>query len=376
MKNEQDVLAHHRQVLTEITAHTEDITYTAQNPTHTDDAMWTRLSTAGLIFPRPTVPEGSVKFYTTLERTNDKMSVDEEIPAIMRAMNGATMATSDITMARHATLYCGAGTLADYLIRCVADTYADVLALAASFDEHLSETRLRPMTLLIANTDARESDNINDFLPISLHENNDAELLDLDNAGVLARMPQTNRMALHRLVVQACELPDTDTALRGMLLAILRATATNNYTALQDALGFLLAFEPLLKKLLLREWVASFGNDWYGAIKTKCMESDHWRRHGEEMEKTKIEQWTLGTYIFTALAACDFEPGFRGRLAAQLGDDWKKDVERLLDRRNDLAHGRVYEFVQLDTYDVKLSTFLDEAMHAAVLWRRCVTDSD
>jgi hypothetical protein len=369
--NDADLLASDTAILKAVAGHTADIASVVEHPDRTATDSWESLRGAGLIFQRPVTPDGGVKFYTSLERTSDVMSVQHEIGAIKRAMESTVLSTTGVRMTQRSTLYCGAGTLADYLVRCVADTYGDVLALAESFDKHLQATRLRPMTLLVANTDPCESDNVNDTHHLTLDDTTNAELLGLADARVLAKLPSEYRFEIHHLVVTACELANDDEAVRTMLLNILHATVINDHDKFQASLSFLFNFEPLFRDRLIRELAGIFGQDWLSDIRAECQDSNKWREHGDEMAMN-MKKWTLGTYMFTALAACDFDRKCRGRFESQLGSNWSKEYESFLDLRNDVAHGRVHDkFQHLDVYDPVLTDFLRRAMNAAVFWRRC-----
>jgi hypothetical protein len=286
-------------------------------------------------------------------------------------MKSTHMGRTNISMAERSTLYCGAGTLANYLVRCVADSYDDVLALAESFDKHLRETHLRPMTLLVANPGAsRESDNVNDTLHLTTLDSNLAEMLGLDKPEALAKLPTEQRHQLHQLSTTACELSGDDDIVEEMLLRMLRATAENDRSEFQASLSFLLDFEPIFKVALIRAFAKILGNNWLPTLKAYCKSKPKWRKHAEKM-LMKLNEWTLGTFIFTARAAEDMEPKFRGWLEHRLGEDWNSKVDTLVELRNDLAHGRVHSLEPLDVYDEPLKSFLPRAMDSAVFWRRC-----
>jgi hypothetical protein len=347
-----------------------------QSPDKTDTKEWSRLQKAGLVILRPKVPKGGVKFYTSLERTSEDVLLEKrEIEAIMNAMKSTILGTSNVPMTGRSTLYCGAGTLANYLVRCVADSYDDVLALAESFDRHLRETHLRPMTLLVANPGASyESDNVNDTLHLTPDDSNLAEMLGLDGPNELANLPTKQRHELHQLSMTACELSNDDDLAREMLLRMLRATATNDRTLFQASLSFLLDFEPIFKSAMTRELAGIFGNNWLAIVRAYCESKSQWQKHAEEM-KVELGKWTLGNFIFTARAAGEMEPKFIGWLEQRWGESWNAEVDMLVELRNDLAHGRVHNLEPLDTYDEPLTSFLLRAMNAVLFWRLCQRDT-
>jgi hypothetical protein len=371
-----DGLAENRAVLAAIASHSKAIDAVAAIPTLTDSKEWRALKKAKLVFERKPMPAGGVKFYTTLKRVSDDMPVAQETQTILAAMSETHVGDTNARMVDRATLYHGSGTLADYLVRCVADNYDDVLALAEAFDIKLQNAKLRPMTLLVANPKPRESDHINDTIHLSHNDAANATVLGFDSPRALAKLTTQQRAELHKLITTACEAADADEeALRNQLLEMLRATATNSYRDLHAALLYLLDFEPIFKDLFLRLMTAHFGQNWYAMIVAFCLESDEWHQHGLVIQDVKPSKWGLGTFIFTARAACDLDARFRGRLERRLGPRWNGELDSLLSLRNDFAHGRVHEFERLDAYDPALIAFLGQAMTSAVFVAKCENGS-
>jgi hypothetical protein len=288
-------------------------------------------------------------------------------------MNATVLGSTGARMIKRSTLYCGAGSLSAYLVRCAADSYDDVLALAESFDKHLKETRLRPMTLLVANPSAAfESDHVNNISHLNLDDSNTAELLGFSSARPIARLRPEDRQQLVKLVAEVFETSAEDEQLQEMLVAMLKATALNDYDALQASLSFLLTFEPFFKRRLIKEFTEVYDRRWFTRLLEDFRNDPQakWRRHAEKMGEG-LDDWTLATYILTALRTADRDRGFRGRMKGQLGENWKRESEALIELRNDLAHGRIHEFERLDVYDQNLVDFLHRAMRAAEFWQRC-----
>jgi hypothetical protein len=363
-----DLLAPTRKIKTAITSNTAAIEEVAGNPDSPDLAVWGLLKEEGLLFPRPAMPEGGVKFYTCLERTSDKMAPRQEVEAIMEAMAASPIESSRIPMIERSSLYCGSGPLADYMVRSVADDFDDVLALAVSFDQHLAKTGLRPMTLLVANPGAvSESDHVNDRGHFSPTDRSTCELLDLEEEtfGEIA-----DRQELNALVVQACELAEKDEELRRLQLQILRASALDDQGQFQSSLSYLLNFEAVFKQRLIREFSEVFGADWLQTIRNMCASSKAYKEHADTEMAKNLSEWTLGTFLVTARATVKLHPPFRGWLATQLGDDWDAAAEDLIKLRNDLAHGRVYEMTSLDSYEPDRVAYLQRTMKATVFWWR------
>jgi hypothetical protein len=301
-RDARDLLTEDQEVLADIAGASAEIASIAGNPDQADVDSWEKLRKLGLVFERPSI-NGGVKFYTVLDRISDANASQRQIDAILRSINETHMPTSDAFMSACATLYCGAGDLGDYLVRCVVDTYDDVLKLVESFDIRLKDARVRPMTLLIANAVPREFDDINDTMNLSLDDTTTADLLSVEPRTV-ARLDDHHRVELHHLAVTACELASSETALRKLLLSILHATAVNSHDDLYIALTYLVQFEPNFGKFVVTE-LPSVSREWFARIKRECEASSKpkWQRHAKEMTKQKERAWTLDTYKFTALAA-------------------------------------------------------------------------
>lgn len=369
--SEKNLIVRDKDILEQITTHTEDIDFTATNFSHTEAKRWDALREAGLLIERNTPEAGGVKFYMALDQTDaSKMSPEEEIRAILNALKSSGMS-------KLSSLYVGDGRLADYLVRSVARTYGDVLKLAASFDEHLHDTRLRPMTLLIANTDAQESDQINSTKPISHIDDNILELLGLDDPACLEALAVADRMALHELMVQMYELATADGPLRTILREILVAAIRDDPSdrrEFQKALSFMLEFEVYLTEYIDQLLSDTYGKGkWLPRLRETCREStiQKWKNHAKEMDKD-VAKWSLGTFIHTAQAASKFAPYFAKQATQTLGRNWSGRAFAVLDLRNDVAHGRLHKIKYLNRFsDPFVSAFLRELIDAAEFWSLC-----
>lgn len=326
----------------------------ATNPEETGTAAWWHLEKEKLLFRRPTMPDRGVKFYTALTRTSEPSPVRQEIDAIIRAMDSTPLGDGKATMSTRSSLYCGSGELAaSYLVRCVANKFDDVLALAESFDMHLEKTRLRPETWIVANPSAVfESDYANNPRHLNQGDDKTAGLLDIPPK-TLAKLSASDRRVLNDLAVEACELADADGDLRQTLLAILRASASNDRKGIRDALSFLAPeFEPEFKKRLMQEFADMYGEkDWLPTIRLMCAKSKNWHSHAKEQMSEPPRRWTLGSYVKTAQAVASIDQKFRGWLATRLGRDWSTESNSAVCLRNDYTHGRVYEMPRYDLYD-------------------------
>jgi hypothetical protein len=182
-----------------VARHSKHIDAVTASPEDPPPKEWKELAADGLVFRRPSSRPGAVKFYTALNRTSERLTKKGEIRAIKRALDSTIIPGANLPMSARASLYGGNGELAAYLVRCVADTYADVLPIVEQFDIELDETGLRPVTYLVANTKPRELDHPNE--PRNAHpaEADTAELLDMNDRRPLAKLKPRDLAAAHEL---------------------------------------------------------------------------------------------------------------------------------------------------------------------------------
>jgi hypothetical protein len=345
-----------------MTTNSSKLDEVAADPEKTDTPAWRHLKKEGLLFCRPGMPKRGVKFYTALTRSSEPSQPPKEIDAIMRAMESTPLGNGKM-MSSRSSLYCGSGELAaSYLVRCVANKFEDVLALAEAFDMHLEKTGLRPETWIVANPNAVfESDFINNPRHLSQDDSKTARLLGIAPE-TIAKLSSSNRRALNGLAVEACERAEADSALRETMLAILGASANNNRKDIQDALSLLgPQFEPEFKKRLMLEFKDIYGKNWYPTIKEMCAKSERWQAHAQKRMSEPPRRWTLGTFVKTAQATASIDPKFHGWLGIQLGESWSTEADSAVCLRNDYTHGRVYEMPRYDLYDAIWNPPGDEA---------------
>lgn len=360
---DDDLLAPRADVRDAIASFDREIRLTVGSP---NDASATRQSliAAGLILERPAPTEDAVKFYVALRRTEDHVPQDVEERGVLQAIKNAGLAP-------RSSLYMGFGNFADYLIRGVADTYKDVLDWTAKVDQELQDSYLRPMTLLIADPSARESDNVNDLQALSHDDEASLALLGLDEASVarVGDLAAPQRSALNDLVRTAYELSQDDPPLRAKLRSLLRASVLGDRDSLNASLAFLLDFEWFLGEYLKRAWSEVFGKQWIAVLAARFAETPDNQRYADEVRKP--DQWTLGSCVHMAMAVAEMDDNADSRLKHQLGDTWKGEVRTLLTLRNFIAHGKLRKFERLDDFAGEWGVILRDIMGAATLHFRC-----
>ncbi len=328
-----------------------------------------KLRDAGLILRRPASAPGNVKFYIVLEKAGEPMTRSKQMPLVLKGLEGAGMTA-------RSSLYAGDGDLAVYLVRCVADSYADVLEWTARLDPHLKDTRLRSMTLLVANADALESDHVNDPAVISQAAEQVLQLLGVEGdehheRGFLAALSEEDQAAFCRIVRGAYEKAVPGTELQEQFTAILCASLRNDHQAFKGSLPFLVDLEYYFGAYLQGAWSDVFGENWLSAVVEQLATGDKNAKAAAAAMSRPQEEWGLGPYIQGALETAGINVIFASRLSRQLGGDWRRRVRSLHGLRNDFSHGRLARLQWLRDYSGKGGKLLVDLVDACAFSSLC-----
>ncbi len=311
-----------------------------------DSADVRELMAKDLLFAPPDKKGGQVKFYWSLTRTSTNTSLDSETSTLLRAIREVGVSSS-------ASLYTGVGNFTSYLLRCVAKDYASVLKITAKLDTYLMEMSVERTTFLLANSSARESDNINGlrqtgFTRDDLHElTSDVLGLGPDATDIFARLPPGQRDALHSLLVRTHEIARDDDALREKLRTLLRACLRNDPEEVTAALGFLFDTEYFLGEYLKTAWGQRYG-DWMSYLAKEFERAPGTARYATQVRAP--EDWTLGTLVGMISATAETDPKLDALFGQDLGPRWKTQLLRLREIRNKVAHGQVRRETRLDDF--------------------------
>jgi hypothetical protein len=337
------------------------------NPDLLDSGAWATLEQDGLVIRRHTAAPAteSVKFYIALERVGATVPAEGELEAVLDAINLCDMKD-------RASLYVGKSWFAGYLVRCISDTYSGVLKMSRALDIKLRHTPLRPMTLLIANVDARESDRVNDTRSLSRRAENTLELLDVeDDPSKFTTLNMHDWDALAELVERAHELAGEDVTTLPSLLDLLRACLKDDHNELARALAFLPDSESFLAEYVIRAWTATIGDHWFNELTRQFAADPQFARSAEELRKDKETEWTAGSYAFFAVNTAAFSELFDARLKRQLSADWKDQMLLYAELRNRPAHGKLRAIGHIDMFrDRALRELLDQLIDVIALCSR------
>jgi hypothetical protein len=329
-----------------------------------DSVVREKLKEKKLIFKRPE-PEGDdpVKFYVCL-KTYTNLEQAAEVEQVLHAITSAKLT-------ERSSLYTGVGSFADHLLRCVADTYSDVLSLSVALASNLNNVDVRPMTLLVANSDAAESDNVNDPAPLSTDDQDILRLLDLPETGpaLLESLPGKQRHALYTLVQSVYKQSEGDSQLREKLRDLLRASVKNDREQLGAAIVFLLDFEWYLSEYLKRAWASAYGENWINRLAEEFASNDKTESYEETVRKPA--DWTLGACVHMAIASASANTEVKAQLTRELGPEWPAQMRTLVELRNLLAHGKLRRIDSLDDFTGEWGKLLSDFMSVAALHFRC-----
>lgn len=354
-----NLLAGSQELDAKITERLADVRALAEEDEDADPDVKERLFGAGLLLPRPP-SEGSdpVKFYICLKIYTD-LKREVEVARVLEALEQAGLSS-------RASLYSGNGSFADHLIRCVASTYSEVMTLNSALSRALQDLDMRPMTLLVANGDARESDNINDTALLTARDDVVIALLELNERGLalLAGLAPSQREALHTLVEGAYRASEGEMELRQSLRDLLRASLKNELEEVRSALGFTMDFEWFLIQYLKRAWGGVYGPHWVPLLAKDLEGADGNSKRAALLRN--IDKWTLADAGDLAIRSAEINGGVKAAFSKDLGPEWQPQMYTLKRIRNTVAH-RLRETPNFDEFTAEWGTLLLELTSAAEL---------
>jgi hypothetical protein len=373
--HDRDLLADDRDTQQAIAARDDDIRFTVNHPDHEDVEMWERLFRANVLLERRNTlsdcPDdtgedslymdgaAAVKFYVALSRPDEELPVDRELRRVFEAIESSGLQP-------RSSLYAGDGEFGSYLVRCVADTYSDVLKWSASLDVSLRATNLRPMTLLIANTDAREWDNVNDLYALTGDDSATFDLLELEEGdeALLAELSGDQREALNRLVTTVHAISVDQPSIAARLRPLLRSSLKADKETLMASLAFFLEFEGFLETYLKRVWGEVY-KDWPTELAADFEQADIQPLSPGDM---KPDKWTLGGMYHAALNSAKANNHLAHRFHLQLGDDWETKMGVLAELRNLIAHAGLRQYSSFMDFTGPWGQRLAQIINAAPLY--------
>lgn len=307
----------------------------------------------GLLLCKPPT-SGSLKVYVALQRFPSMREVGprEELETVLGYVDAS------VGSGRAPSLYTGRGRLSTYLLKFVCDDFQQLQAIMAGFDPALERIGLRPMTLLMADPNVTESDNLNSSrLPQAeaeamseiIGEEYDVELSSLDEA-----QARRLRQIVQRLSALRHDSPTTWEA----TLDLIRASLRKNEDEIGAVLGRLTLLEPRLRSYSLKIWGQYLPN-WHAIVSGEFQRLEGTQRakifgvHDDTPESRRPlpapDDWSLGAIAWiNELLSKHLVTGPDGgrstpvgyRLASDLGSDWHARIRKATMLRNEAFHGR------------------------------------
>jgi hypothetical protein len=362
-KDTDDLLIVDSKLQEKIAERRDDIKTAVEGFDTMSTAVKARLDGADLLLERPpTTGPDPVKFYVCL-KTGPDSKQEHEIDSILEAVEkaGLTGQTS---------LYSGVGTFADFMLRCSAERYSDVLSLTAAFDNCLRDLEVRPMHLLVADPKPRESDNVNDLDLLSPGDEENMDLLKLPHE-LLVGLPPAQREALNSLVEAAFQQSEGDDELRDKLRELLKASIEDDRRAFNSTIAFLLEFEWFLGEFLKRIWAVVYGRENWPALLAQEFESTPETAKYAATVRKPGPGWTLGTCVHMAIHSAELNDEVELQMAELLGPRWVAQMRTLVEVRNFVAHGQLRSIDHLDDFQGAWGAQLPQLMSAIALHFRC-----
>ena len=307
-----------------------------------------KLHIVHLLDPIPDL-DSWVKFYVVVES-----QTFEHAERVAQGINDHLANNRPATL-HHVSVYEGQG-FGTLLLKAVADDFSSLVAETDEIARIAASLNSRQMTLPLLHPRGGESDAISTVedhlgaavLNLIKRMTDQLHLSDGQSENVRARfesMLPVDRESYAQLVADyPTVFPDTRDG--HSFLQMLLALIFDDVDSFGDSLIFLQKLESLLRRYLRRIWVELYGNDWVSVLRGYC-EGDKFFDANREPSS-----WTLSDLVRLSEKASEHDPKFRNLAdqAEALGNTWRSTVGKVTTLRNDVAHGRVYEYKTLDKF--------------------------
>lgn len=322
---------------------------------------------AGLLHHLPAEYSDSIKLYVTLSRLPDAgpgMNDFDTLSGYLREVSPKAL--------RNVSLYqCNSG--ADFLIKMVLENFRDVLRTVGDVAKFAEQMQLRPMTLLIGNTDAPEIDAIDtrweDFPNSVFRLENILSPLSSSIAKDLANLPKQERYEIADRFERHEPTRQQFTAFVAQFDGLFLARIEKNAQLFAEKASWVTHLESLHRRYWTDLWIAQLGTQWHPKVKEVA---------GSIGISSDPKKLSLRDTV--ALAAKLLSSNVVGTAMPmrQLGEDWEQRLRGLTEPvgfihdsrglRNDLMHGSFYD--DLDEFWAHSMHVVDALLDAAQVYRR------
>jgi len=235
---------------------------------------------------------------------------------------------------RSPSLYTGMG-FATHLVKAVATSFTDIIAISSEVSDFLEAYDWRVMTLLLADKEAIESDQLDDAVDVTPALEKLEKLLDRADSPRLVALSLEDRQEIDGLFRKHANL--IGTPFEKAFLALLKWKVTREPNLVTRELYPILEIEGLLSSALRSMWIQHLGHkEWFQIVKAYAPGA------GVDAAKNPMKDYTMHDFITISdkMRANGVLPS--DTLEALLGANWKSVLDDLRPIRNDFAHGRMF----------------------------------
>lgn len=324
------------------------------------------LDQEGLIHWRPPVTPPAIKGYVVLQRTDESpLSRSEELTRLRTLL----LSLGDLL---NVSIYVGEG-FGDYLLKIVVPDYVTLTNDMGQVWNLVDELGLRPMTHLIVNSDAPESDTIDALVAeITVLESQVVQALAADLSSNIRHLPRDDRASLARIYQSFAPIL-VPSAFRSTFLTLLEASIRSDAATVNEKLGFLQHLESLFREYLLDiVWTSILGETWPQSVLEWIHESPSGQLHEIHAPQDRAA-WSLGTLVEIAMISSQKNRVIRQRFGTDLGPRWPDDLRRAAAVRAAAARGVVFLMPRLDEFHGQWGETLRGSFQAASLYGMLVS---
>ena len=288
-----------------------------------------RIQSLGLAHGLPQRDKSYIKVYIALSRIRSDTAERHEAEYVRKSIKDAKELLEDVS------IYTGIG-FANYLIKAMVPEFSKIDEITtALLAPLLQEFQLRPMTLIIANNDAPQSDVIDSEGEASLTLYHIELVLGPDFAGVINNLTVIEKESVASIFDEFKSLLGTPfgTVFEGLLKARLKEDAF----LLGEKLIAILRIENLLREFLLDLYKSKLGGDWFSVVKKTAPSC------GVSADKSPVRDYTLHDYLVITDKLIAEGSISRHDVEKVLATGWKRKLDEVKDIRNEFAHGNIFK---------------------------------
>lgn len=324
-------------------------------------SAYNNLKERGAILTPPGKVDGSAKFYMFFrESSPGRSAAADQIRA--RLVQAAQEADAEAI-----AFYSGAG-FCDYILKCTASSYDAVLGIVELVRSAALDFRLRPVTAVIANyPTAREVETLDSVLD-GLDETVEELVTLLEDPAIrseVGALPGADREVLERLY-RAHRSTLLDPVAGPDALDIIRYSILNDLRNLNRALAFLTDIEGEVRRLVTRAGPL-LGDRWLAQVRTCSSRIGVSSEDGDRGDIAELPpiKWSLRQLLEVLRFVVDEFPPVGERVRPILPANWISHIRDTLELRNDRAHSKILNGVDLRHFSGEWGEKLDKILTAS-----------